>query len=122
MYTNLCVSLWMAVLFHHVACETYSEHLLVHSLTPTASSVTTAASFTGTVSLHGQTFPRPIAALFDTYPVQSFRLALTRGRWHTEWCAALQSALLLCGVKFMCCHFRAVPSCVSSRVYVASAN
>lgn len=91
----------LALSIIQVACETYSEHLLVHSLTPTASSLTTAASFTGTVSPHGQTFPRAIAALFDTYPVQSFRLTLTRGRWKTEWRAPMLACRAHCGA---CLH------------------
>jgi hypothetical protein len=72
-------------LFQLAACESFSEHLIVHRIAGGYYPLTIASEIIGSVSVHGQTFPRPIASLFDTYPVNRFKLTLTRGRWKQEW-------------------------------------
>jgi hypothetical protein len=78
----------LAVLLQLAAGESFSEHLIVHQISGGFFPVTFASEFVGSTSVHGQIFPRPIASLFDTYPVNLFKLTLTRGGWKQEWCAS----------------------------------
>jgi hypothetical protein len=77
-------------------CESYSEHFLVHDLDEQYSASTFAAIAEGTTSVHQRTFPLPLAALFDTYPLKHFKLTLSRGRWRNEWCVLLSPAPRSC--------------------------
>jgi hypothetical protein len=81
----------LALLFQFAAGESFSEHLIVHQITGGYFPVTFASEFVGSTSVHGHIFPRPIASLFDTYPVNQFKLTLTRGRWKQEWYALLRT-------------------------------
>jgi hypothetical protein len=83
--------LWPALLLVAVSLilavpDRYSEHILVHHIDSQYSAATFVAAAKGSLSVHLQTFPGPVASLFDTYPLASFRLTLTRGRWRKQWC------------------------------------
>ena len=86
------VLLALGALLHTAAAgcanaDTHTEHVLVQSVDAQHTAVSFVASALGRLQASAQRFPAPIAALFDTYPLQSFDLTLTRGRWRQAWCA-----------------------------------
>ena len=82
----------------------YSEHLVIHDVTRDYSAATFVASASGSLSEHQQSFPGSIATLFDTYPLQAFKLTLSRGRWRRDWCGSseLRVYASLCTMRTVC--------------------
>lgn len=80
------VYLWILHFALFCSGEQFTEHVIVHQLSDQYSAVTFAATGQGQPAPHQQSFPLPIASLFNTYPLQSFHLSLSRGRWRKEWC------------------------------------
>ena len=82
----------------------YSEHLVIHDVTRDYSAATFVASASGSWSEHQQSFPGSIATLFDTYPLEAFKLTLSRGRWRRDWCEASEVLVYasLCTMRTVC--------------------
>ena len=76
-----------AFLLELAAADAYSEHVIVHDVSPGWVAATYAAAVGGRLSRHQTVFPSAIANLFDTYPLGSVHLTLARGRWRKHWCA-----------------------------------